>query len=65
MSGGAACRCPEREKPVSERAWVVTKYKYNESAFNGYHITSSDYSTVRCDECHRSWRTAAAYVEEL
>lgn len=50
---------------MSERAWVVTKYKYNESAFNGYHITSSDYSTVRCDECHRSWRTAAAYVEEL
>lgn len=35
------------------------------SAFNGYHRTPSDYSTVRCLKCRGVWRTKAAYVTAL
>lgn len=47
--------------------WAVVVRNGNFSAFNGYHFTPSDYSTVRClvPACRRAWRTKAAYVKEL
>jgi hypothetical protein len=47
--------------------WVVLQRKCNHSAFNGYHWTPSDYSSVRCGHpgCGRVWRTKAAYVDSL
>lgn len=65
MSGGAACRCPEAAKPITERGWVVYQRKCNHSAFNGYRYTPSDYSDVGCQSCNRVWRTKAAYVDQL
>ena len=44
---------------------VVTHYKHNHSAFNGYHWTASDYSAVQCQSCQWWWRTKAKYVEGL
>jgi hypothetical protein len=65
MSGGIPCRCDERKKPIDQRAWVITQYHCNHSAFNGYHHTSSDYSGIQCERCRGVWRTKAAYVERL
>ncbi|MDH3466206.1 MAG: hypothetical protein OES26_09910 [Gammaproteobacteria bacterium] len=65
MSGGDACSCLEREKPPIKREWVVWKLRFNTSAFNGYKVTPSDYSTVHCQVCGKVWRTKAAYVDEL
>lgn len=31
----------------------------NHSAFNGYHYTPSDYSSIRCMTCGWHWRTKA------
>lgn len=57
---------------MASRPWVVTARKCNRSAFNGYRLTSSDYSEVRCHgitstghRCTGMWRTKAAYVEAL
>lgn len=60
-----SCECPERKKPVHERAWVIRRYKYNTSAFNGGHYTPSDYSDVECRSCGSIWRTKAGYVDHL
>jgi hypothetical protein len=65
MSGGEACKCGERKKPLHERRWRVLQRKYAYSAFNGYRYTPSDYSCVHCRECGRKWRTKAAYVDDL
>jgi len=65
MSQGTACQCPEREKPVKERAWVVWMRRCNYSAFNGYHYTPSDYSAVKCRACGANWRTNAQFVDDL
>lgn len=65
MSGGNACQCAEREKPLRERAWVVLQRWCNHSAFNGYRYTPSEWSALMCRECHASWRTKAKYVDEL
>lgn len=65
MSGGTICKCPESKRPIAERKWRVLNYRCNYSAFSGYHYTSSDYSAICCDECDRSWRTKAGYVEKL
>jgi hypothetical protein len=61
------CRCGEKKKPIAERRWVVTQYMCNHSAFNGYHYTRSDYSTVICEApgCTGCGRTKANYVDEL
>jgi hypothetical protein len=65
MSGGTACRCPEAEKPLTERAWVVSQRRGNQSAFNGYRWTPSEYSLVYCQKCHAMWRTKARFVDQL
>lgn len=63
MSGGPACNCPERKRPMLLRDWEILTYKCNYSAFNGYHYTPSDYSALKCNACGRVWRTKAPYVE--
>lgn len=65
MSGGRACSCPERSKPVDKRAWTVITMRGNYSTFNGRRFAHSDYSEVRCAECGARWRTKAAYVADL
>lgn len=65
MSGGTACHCPERKKPAKERAWRVSQLKCNHSAFNGYHRTSSDWSSIVCKACSAVWRTKSAVAFEL
>lgn len=65
MSGGPACSCPERQRPIKERRWVVTDRNCNHSAFSGYQQTPSDYSEVWCLACQAHWRTTARYVDEL
>jgi hypothetical protein len=65
MSGGDACDCPERKKPVRERNWVVRDWRCNHSAFSGYKWTPSDYSAVECLKCGKWWRTKAKYVDLL
>jgi len=73
MSGGPACSCPERDEPITveagsnrpARLWVILSYMCNHSAFNGYHMTSSEYSAVGCRRCGYIWRTKAKYVDDL
>lgn len=67
MSGGNACKCAESKKPVRERNWVVTQRYCNHSAFNGYHRTYSEYSTIIClnPQCPGCWRTKASFVALL
>lgn len=60
-----SCQCPEKSKPAAERNWVVTQRNCNHSAFNGYHYTPSDYSSIRCLSCGAVWRTKAGYVSAL
>lgn len=65
MSGGYACHCDESTRAPKYRRWFVYKRQYNTSAFNGYHYTPSDYSSVSCRQCRAVWRTKAAYVDVL
>ena len=65
MSGGTVCKCEEAKKPMGERAWRVTARHCNNSAFNGYKRTPSDYSAVVCKRCRAGWRTKAGYVSKL
>jgi hypothetical protein len=60
----AARRLCQREH---REHWAVVQRKGNASAFNGYRWQPSDYSQVSCNApgCHRSWRTKAAYVDQL
>jgi hypothetical protein len=62
MSVSFGCHCEERKKPIMKRAWRVTKRNFNTSAFNGYHRTDSDYSSVVCLTCSAVGRTKADYV---
>ena len=59
MSKYVPCTCGTREN------WVVTMWRHNRSAFNGYHYTDSDYSQVHCTKYLGVWRTKAKYVETL
>lgn len=59
-----ACICVG-PRSVRIKNWTVPRYKYNQSAFSGYHYTPSDYSDVHCNICKRTWRTKAEYVEDL
>lgn len=65
MSVSFNCHCPERSKPVEERAWVVVARKCNHSAFNGWRWTPSDWSEIWCRGCHAVGRTKAKYVDSL
>jgi hypothetical protein len=58
MSGGNVCG-------HGHPHYFVTQRLCNYSAFNGYHYTRSDYSTVRCAVCGSHWRTKADYVSSL
>lgn len=62
MSGNLPCK-DKAHRPL----WAVSMRNYNQSAFNGYHKTYSEYSEVRCtaDTCRSVWRTKAAYVAAL
>jgi hypothetical protein len=65
MSFSIPCNCDERHKPIEDRDWLITQYKSNRSAFNGYRVAASDYSEVICNKCRGIWRTKAAYVGQL
>jgi hypothetical protein len=45
--------------------WRVLARECNYSAFNGYHYTPSDYSSLRCGTCGRCWRSNAGYVAQV
>lgn len=55
------------KKPDHRPQWYVVQRNYNQSAFNGYRRTPSDYSLVRCNApgCMGVWRTKATYVDTL
>jgi hypothetical protein len=57
------CGC--ERKQATRKNLVVTKRRYNTSAFNGYRYAASAYSSVECTVHNRSWRTKAKYVEAL
>lgn len=59
MSGGTSCK----EHPKTE--WFVAHREHNHSAFEGYRMTRSAYSEVKCTVCRKRWRTTAGYVDEL
>jgi hypothetical protein len=73
MSGGVNGGFNHRKEHFGY--WRVLDRRCNFSAFNGYHRTPSDYSSVVCLMCcaNRSggtaktalWRTKAGYVREL
>lgn len=65
MSQSFNCHCPERKKPVKDRAWVVVQRQCNHSAFSGYAYTPSDWSCIWCKGCHALGRTKAKYVSLL
>jgi hypothetical protein len=73
MSGGKSCQCSEKREPLTApagsnrpgRLWRVIQYRCNHSAFNGYHHTSSDYSSISCLRCGAYWRTKAPYADML
>ncbi len=65
MSSGFSCRCPERAKPVVDRAWFVVQRNFQCSAFNGYRKQYTDRSTVVCGQCGRTGRTQARFVDLL
>lgn len=60
MSTGFTCR-DRTHRP----AWRVLVRLANYSAFNGYHRTPSEYSSVICTVDNMVWRTKAAYVKDL
>jgi hypothetical protein len=52
------CACPPEN-------WFVFARRCNHSAFNGYHMTLSDYSGIQCHRCLHVWRSKAKYVDGL
>ncbi len=54
-------KCPD----CGSKDIVVTVYKANYSAFNGYRKTPSSYSEIHCKHCRSFWRTKAAYADSL
>ena len=73
MSAGTHYKCSENDEPYFQpagvnrpaRLWRVVQYRCNHSAFNGYHTTPSDYSSITCLRCGADWRTKASYVAAL
>lgn len=58
MSFAGAC-------PAKDHDHVVLQRNGNQSAFNGYRWTPSDYSSIRCLQTLAFWRTKANYVGAL
>jgi hypothetical protein len=65
MSVSFSCHCDERRKPVEKRKWGVSRRNCRCSAFDGYQVMASDYSTVHCLVCRAAGRTKAAFVDQL
>ena len=65
MAVSFGCRCSERKKPAARRRWVVITRRGNNSSFNGYRWSHSDYSLVYCQACKALGRTKAGYVSSL
>ena len=63
MSNNVPCRCESQD--AARKHWRVRQRKCNHSAFAGGRYTPSEYSEVTCLQCQGSWRTKAAYVDEL
>lgn len=59
MSQGTVCHCNDRAH------FVVRHRQHNHSAFNGYHKTYSEYSTIACTVHGTRWRSKAAWVDDL
>jgi hypothetical protein len=59
------CKCAERKKPIRERNWQVLQYKSRCSAFDGYKVMISDFSSICCKSCGAAGRTKAAYVDTI
>lgn len=64
MSKEAVCMCQGTLKEKM-KYWKIHTYKGNNSAFNGYKFTPSDYSSISCERCKMYWRTKADYVISL
>jgi hypothetical protein len=56
MHGG--CKCDRKH-------WRVCTRHGNRSAFNGYHLTWSAWSQLRCLFCGHFWRSKAKYVASI
>ena len=65
MSGGKLCICGFKTLEEKKLNWQVLQYQCNYSAFNGYRLTPSNYSTLHCNVCKMTWRTKANYVNEI
>lgn len=65
MAASFNCKCPERNKPISERNWTVLVHKWNYSRFVKKGGEPSDYSTVCCNKCSGCGRTKAKFVDDL
>jgi len=52
-------RCKDKQN------WVVTMRNCNQSAFNGYKVTPSDYSEIWCALHGHFWRSKAKYVDTV
>lgn len=71
MSARVSCKCirqlsfRETRSIFRKQNWVVIQRNSNQSAFNGYRRTPSDYSEIQCRACRAIWRTKAKYVEYL
>jgi hypothetical protein len=46
-------------------SWTVLQRHGNASAFNGYRWQDSAYSSIRCGQYGRVWRTKGAYADTL
>ena len=62
MAVSFSCKCPEQNKVVQKRAWIVVHRRYIR---NEHCRTPSDCSLVFCRKCHALGRTKAAYVDIL
>ena len=65
MGRSFSCKCKEREKPISERAWQVWERNWNTSPFEIAGGVYSDYSTIYCKKCGEAGRSKAKYVDSL
>lgn len=68
MGFAGACKAKtsnDLPTPAGYHRHVVVQRRYNESAFNGYRRTPSEYSSIRCINTGDYWRTKAAYVNDL